>query len=88
MRTVYKHQNSAILYSVKNMLDRNGIDTYVKNEHTASKLLGIMEFELCVLNDQDYDKALSIIEKQIISPPVKKAWVCAKCGEENEGSFE
>ena len=59
MRTVYKHQNSAILYSVKNMLDHNGIDTYVKNEHTASKLLGIMELELWVLNDQDYDNALS-----------------------------
>ncbi len=90
MRIIYKHENRAILHSVKNILDLNGIDTYVKYEHTTSALfvLANIELELWVLNDKDYDRAFSIIEKQITAPLDKKSWVCAKCGEENDGSFE
>jgi hypothetical protein len=44
--------------------------------------------ELWILSDQDYQKALSIIDTEIENPPQKEPWLCAQCNEENDGSFE
>lgn len=92
MKLIYKNENRAIVYSVKNILELNHIDSQIKNEygHTSGGELGLPNslLELWLLNDQDYEKARSIIETQIADPTDTKPWICDKCGEENEGNFE
>lgn len=92
MQFVYKHENRVILHSVKNLLERNGIECFVKNEHSASVsgTLGITNAatELWVLNSHSTENAISIIDKEITGTASIPAWRCAQCGEENDGSFE
>jgi hypothetical protein len=43
--------------------------------------------ELWIVNDADYDQAMSIIGNFQASG-TKATWLCRSCGEENFGSFE
>lgn len=92
MKCIYTHDNIIVLHSVKNVLALNDIESFIKNEHTipAGARHGISNIfhELWVLNDQDVDKAASIIESEVENPSPKPSWVCTNCDEENDGSFE
>ena len=92
MNFVFEHENKAVLHSVKNLLELNGIECFIKNEHsaTAGGNLGITNTaaELWVLNTTDAGKARSIIDEQIVNAPSKPSWTCQQCSEENDGSFE
>ena len=92
MKLVYKDENMTIVHSVKNILELNDIDCVLKNEHshTMGAEFGLSDtlLELWLSNDDDYEKASSLIDSQVLNPPTKSSWVCGKCGEENEGSFE
>ena len=92
MKLIYKHYNIAVLNSVKNVLTLNDIESFVKGEHgsTMSTRFGISNIfhELWLRHDADYDKASTIIDKEIENPEPREPWVCAECNEENEGSFE
>lgn len=92
MKRIYTSDNVVVLHSVKNVLALNGIDSFVKNEHTgpvgAWHGIGNSFHELWILNDLDFDKASAIIEKQVENPTPAQPWTCAMCGENNGGSFE
>ena len=92
MRLVYTHENKLILHSAKNVLELNGIKCFLKNEHSASAAcnLGITntDAELWISNIEDYENAVSLVEKEIANPSSKAPWTCNKCNEENDGSFE
>ena len=92
MNIVYKHENKAILNSVKHLLELNGIECFLKNEHSASAAgnLGIsnVEAELWIQNTSNTEKAVSIIDREITNATSKPSWSCEQCGEENDGSFE
>lgn len=92
MNLIYKHENKLLLHSAKNLLELNGIECLIKNEHSASGggNLGITNAaaELWVLREDDAEQAMSIIAKEIENSDSKPAWVCKQCGEENDGSFE
>ena len=92
MKLIYKHENIAVLHSAKNVLELNDIESFVKGEHgsTMSARFGISNIfhELWLKQDQDYDRASQIIETVIENPERKASWICAKCSEENDGSFE
>jgi hypothetical protein len=47
-----------------------------------------MFLELWIINDQDFTKASSIIERQLTNPEPTEPWTCANCDEENDGSFD
>jgi hypothetical protein len=81
MKHIYTHDNVLVLHSVKNLLAINGIGSFVKNEHTIP--VGAR-----ILNDQDYQRALDIIDIEIENPPHKAPWICGQCHEENAGSFQ
>ena len=91
MRKVYTHENVAILYTAKNLLELNGIDSFLKNEFYASGghsgLLGIPP-ELWVRDDQKADQAIAILKDELDDTNSNPAWVCNKCQEENEAAFE
>ena len=78
MNIVFEHENKAILHSAKNLLELNGIECLVKNEHsaTAGGNLGICNTaaELWVVNGADAEMALSIIDKEIMNAPSKPSW--------------
>ncbi|NKB33653.1 MAG: DUF2007 domain-containing protein [Pseudomonadales bacterium] len=92
MKHVYTHDNTMIVNSAKNILALNGIESVVKNDAIshihARHGINNTFCELWILNDQDFDKAVSIIETEVKYPEVKEPWTCAKCKEENEGSFD
>lgn len=92
MKHIYTHDNVVILHSVKNLLELNNIESFVKNEHTipigAQHGISNTFFELWIVNDQDFDRASAIIEKEIEHPVFKSSWICSSCGEKNEGNFE
>lgn len=92
MKHIYTHDNIVVLHSVKNILELNNIESFVKNEHTvpvgAQHGIGNTFHELWIVRDQDFEKASEIIESEVENAEVKAAWFCSSCGEENDGSFE
>ena len=92
MKHIYTNENIVLLHSAKNFLALNGIESFIKNEHTipAGARYGIENtfLELWLLDDQDYDKAQAIMEKQFSNSDTKPEWICARCEEPNDGSFE
>ncbi|MFT4816644.1 MAG: hypothetical protein ACI80L_001863 [Pseudohongiellaceae bacterium] len=92
MQKVYTDENVVVLHSAKNILALNGIESFVKNEHTipngARHGIQNMFLELWIINDQDFVKASSIIEERLTNAAPKEPWVCSKCTEENDGSFD
>ncbi len=92
MKIVYTHENKLLLHSAKNILELNGIECFLKNEHSASAggNLGFSNTaaELWVFNANDAEKAISLIDKEITTAALAPHWSCQQCGEENDGSFE
>lgn len=92
MKCIYTHENVVVLHSVKNILALNNIESFVKNEHSipigARHGINNIFLELWILNDQDFEKASAIIDREVNNPEVKASWTCSVCGEANEGSFE
>jgi hypothetical protein len=92
MQKIYTDENVVVLHSAKNILALNGIESFVKNEHTipngARHGIQNMFLELWIINDQDFAKASSIIEEQLTNAAPTEPWVCSKCAEENDGSFD
>lgn len=92
MNIVYKHENKALIHSAKNILELNGIECVIRNEHSASAggNLGLSNSaaELWVRSGSDKSKALKIIDSEITNAPTNPSWICGQCEEENDGSFE
>lgn len=92
MKLIYKHENQAVVYSIKNVLELNDINCFLKNEYSASigGNLGLSNSftELWVSDDNNYEKASSIIANEAVGSDSNNPWVCEACQEENEGSFE
>jgi hypothetical protein len=92
MKLIYTDENIMLIHSAKNILEQNNIETVFKNEFSATNgaNLGINNIfqELWVVNDADYLNAREIIEREIVNPVPRTAWVCPQCKEENAGSFD
>lgn len=91
MRKVYTHENLIILQTAKGLLEHNGIDCFVKNEyHASGGHVGLVSvpLELWVKNTTDAASAVAILKKELSDSNRKPVWVCNKCNEENDGSFE
>jgi len=91
MKLVYTHENMSVVHSAKNILEMNGIDCLLKNEHgnTMGGEFGISNLvEIWVLNAAQYDEASVIIKNKVTNLEEKSSWVCGECKEENDGSFE
>ena len=91
MRMVYTNENRFIVGNAKNILEINGLDVVLRNEHASSVIGEVSAFdswvELWVLKDTDYDRACEIIETSL-SKVGAQEWVCTLCNEENDVSFE
>lgn len=92
MKLIYTHDNIMVLNSAKNILALNDVESFVKNEHVipngARHGINNIFHELWINHDKDYAKASTIIETEVENPEPKSPWLCTKCSEENDGSFE
>src|SRR4051794_36986873 len=92
MREVYSHSDHGRVGFFKSVLDDAGIENFIKNETSFN----VTEFSslivaptLCVVQDEDYDRARAVLQKAILPPPVFRAdWKCPACGEEVPGNFD
>ncbi len=76
----------------KNLLESEGIPTFIKNEHLGS-IVGEMPFQevwpqLWVRNDLDLNRAKELLDQQkLADESPKDSWRCRQCDTDNEGQF-
>lgn len=76
----------------KNLLQSEGIEAFLRNEHLGS-IVGEIPFmevwpELWIRNDLDYDRAKQLIDSDsLLTESPGENWRCSNCGEDNEGQF-
>lgn len=88
MKLVYSNENAALVSHARNILENEGLEVMLKNEHGSTGMHPQFMFqELWVMNDGDYEKAKSAVAKL---DGVKQGldWTCPKCSEPNDASFE
>jgi hypothetical protein len=85
--------NNVQVELLKAVLERDGIDYLVKNEHTFTAAGGI-PFTECypevwIMNDGDFTRAKQVLNAWLQpSETPAAAWRCAHCHELIEGQFE
>lgn len=93
MKEVFVNQDHVRVGYYKSVLDEAGIPNFVRNESTNNSLTEMpspLFFPvLCVINDEDYDRAMEILGA-IHNAPDSTApnWNCPKCNEEVPGNFD
>jgi hypothetical protein len=88
MKLVYTNENNILVNHAKNILENEGVEVSLKNEHGSTGMHPqFMFLELWVNNDSDETKAKRILE-EIENPPETEEWVCTNCQEKNDASFE
>jgi hypothetical protein len=89
MKKVFTHENRMIVYNMKNLLQREGIDTLVKNEFSGGGVGDLPAFdtwpELWV-DDARLAHAQSVLRDVAESIP-DEARSCSGCGETNDAGF-
>ena len=88
---VYTDENLFLVSNAKNIIDDTGITSFLKNEFAQGAVGEVSAFdcwpELWILEDSDYDTAIAAIAASKKSVSMHD-WMCNKCGEKNDASFE
>lgn len=88
---IYTNENHFLVNNIKNLIEAQGINTFIKNEFAQGAIGEISAFdswpEVWVFDDADFDRATEIMK---LSQNKSKTddWVCTTCGETNDPSFE
>lgn len=93
MREVFVNQDHARVGYYKSVLDQAGIPNFIRNQDSNNSMTDMpspLFFPaLCVLDDDDYDRAMQILGEIYNAPPVQAPeWRCSKCSEEVPGNFD
>lgn len=90
MKLLYTHENPLLVENVRNCLSQQGVESVLRNEFAAGGAGGLAPLqtwpELWV-NAEEYPQAQEMLEA-LLNAPSGQSWLCAHCGEENEGTFE
>ncbi|MDN2662403.1 DUF2007 domain-containing protein [Psychromonas sp. 14N.309.X.WAT.B.A12] len=91
MKLVYSHDNHFIVGNIKNLIEAQGIQTFIKNEFTQGAMGETSAVdswpEIWVFDDNDHQQALAIAMQSQQSADTPD-WVCNSCNESNDGSFD
>ncbi len=91
MKLVFSNENSFIVNNVKNLLESEGINTFIKNEFAQGAAGEISAFdawpEVWLHDDADFDSAMVMITS-LQSTQEAIDWICKNCAEKNDASFE
>lgn len=91
MKKVYSCDNSMLAVRVQSLLEPEGIDSLIKNQNLSGAMgeLPINECwpEVWIMDDNDYDRAINIIDACLTENITNTSpWLCS-CGETIEGQF-
>ena len=92
MKEVYRHSDYSRVVYFRNLLENQGISTFIRNENLNSLEVNIPVFfpNICVMDDERFEEACKLLKKWIdehdsrIVLDIK----CPQCGEINPDSFE
>lgn len=90
MEKLLSIDNKIQLYLFKSLLESEGIICFIKNEYppAAGELPPISAMsELWVADNNQYDKAMKLIQENSLPPQPSVSWKCSRCGEQLEGQF-
>lgn len=91
MRQVYTNANRMLVLNVQNILERAGINTLLRNEFAVGGMGELSPFdawlEVWVVDNADLSRAREIAGS-VVSHPDAAQWICNRCQESNDPSFE
>jgi hypothetical protein len=91
MKMVYSNENTFLVNNVKNIIEAQEIDVFLKNEFAQGAVGETSAIdtwpEVWVLNDSDFDRAVDIVKSSQSSDSAVD-WICGNCSESNDPSFE
>ncbi|TEW44304.1 putative signal transducing protein [Psychromonas algicola] len=91
MKMVYSNESSFLVNNTKNLIEAEGINTFIKNEFSQGAMGEVSVFdswpELWIFDDEDLPRALEIVSLSQNSVN-KSDWVCQQCSEENPAAFD
>lgn len=92
MKKLYSTENRVDLYLFKSILEDQGVRCMIKNEQPplAGEIPPIIAWpELWVIDDQEYNRALSILQVESVKVSgINKSWECPRCHEHLEKQFD
>jgi len=91
MKIIYSNENNFLVNNVKNLIEAQGIEVFVKNEYAQGAIGEISAFdswpELWLVNGSDFDRAMKVVNSPLESEGAAE-WQCGGCSEKNDASFE
>lgn len=91
MKLLYTQDNRYKVFNAKNIVENAGIEVILRNEFAIGAMGELSPFEawleLWVVNDADYDKALTLIDARFAENRTGE-WQCSRCQEINDPAFE
>lgn len=91
MKMVYTSENYFIVNNVKNLIEAQDINAFIKNEFSQGAVGEISAFdawpEIWVYDDSDFDRAVEIVNVSQ-SRNTQCDWICNHCCEKNDSAFE
>jgi hypothetical protein len=93
MRSVFTDREPARVGYFQSVLENEGILTFIRNQLTNTTMSempsGLFFPVLCVVNDEDFDRAIALIlEVRDGTPDNLPEWTCEKCHEAVPGGFD
>jgi hypothetical protein len=91
MKKVFTHENRMIVFNMKNLLQGEGIDSFVINEFASGGAGDLATFdtwpELWIEDDARVQQAEQILQ-DVFSAGETGSWVCRDCQESNAAAFQ
>jgi hypothetical protein len=89
MREVFRSADFTEVGYYKTILDEQGIVSFIQNQNTGNPAMSGAAFSptLCVMNDDDFDKAIRVLKERQASTSGPD-WKCPACHETNPGNFD
>jgi len=91
MKMIYTNESHFLVNNVKNLLEAQAINSFLKNEFAQGAMGEISAFdawpEVWVFDDSEVERATAIAQSAQHNYD-KKDWICQRCLEENDASFE
>lgn len=99
MKMLYTNESFFLVNNIKNLIEAESIDTFLKNEFAQGAVGEVSAFdawpEIWVHNESDYEQALAIANANSVHNTNTNNihanntdWTCSQCSEINAPSFE
>lgn len=92
MKKLYAGKEPFIIQRIKETLESRGFNLLIKNESLAGGCGELPCFdiwpEVWILDNEDYVRAMELVNELLGEQPDQPDWYCPSCGELNGGAFE